>query len=146
MLLCQLYDKQCSILFNFQGSERDIIIVSCVRTFSSADPDGAVGVNVSSATASAGVAAGPTASVIGFLDDPRRMNVALTRAKFASWVIGSAHALETGIHWRAFIAHCSEAGCIVPVEDAATFKFDNAATAAGVTSTSDNAAAAGSKD
>lgn len=113
--------------------------MSCVRTFSSADPDGTVGVNVSSATASAGVAAGPTASVIGFLDDPRRMNVALTRAKFASWVIGSAHALETGIHWRAFIAHCSEAGCIVPVEDAATFKFDNAA---GATSTSGKAATA----
>merc|ERR1719427_1573205 len=51
----------------FQGSERDIIIISCVR----GGPGG-----------------------IGFLQDRQRLNVALTRAKYNLIVIGNMETLE----------------------------------------------------
>jgi superfamily I DNA and/or RNA helicase len=49
----------------YQGREKDIIIVSTVRT-----------------------------AGIGFLQDCRRMNVAITRAKNFMWIVGNQHALK----------------------------------------------------
>jgi len=60
----------------FQGREKDIIIISCVRG---------------------------GGKEIGFLNDYRRMNVAITRAKHFLWVIGNAETLETNGDWKAFI-------------------------------------------
>ncbi|KAF8908974.1 AAA domain-containing protein [Gymnopilus junonius] len=53
----------------FQGQEKDIIILSCVR-------------------------AGPGLQSVGFLSDVRRMNVALTRAKSSLFILGHAPTLE----------------------------------------------------
>ncbi|KAF5382581.1 hypothetical protein D9615_002787 [Tricholomella constricta] len=53
----------------FQGQEKDIIILSCVRS-------------------------GPGLQSIGFLSDYRRMNVALTRAKSSLFILGNAPTLE----------------------------------------------------
>ncbi|KAJ3217591.1 DEAD-box type RNA helicase [Clydaea vesicula] len=61
----------------FQGQEKDIIILSCVR---------------------GGIDKG-----IGFLGDVRRMNVAFTRAKCSLFVVGNAEALKTNEQWRVFV-------------------------------------------
>ena len=61
----------------FQGREKDIVIFTCVR---------------------AGAQRG-----IGFVADTRRMNVALTRAKQAIWVVGNARALGRNSDWRSYI-------------------------------------------
>lgn len=60
----------------FQGRESEIIIFSCVRA---------------------------STSGIGFLNDIRRMNVGLTRAKSSLWVLGNSQALTQGEYWRALV-------------------------------------------
>lgn len=76
----QITDK---IEFNttdaFQGRESEIIIFSCVR----ASPAGGV----------------------GFLQDIRRMNVGLTRAKSSLWVLGNSTSLLRGEYWAKLIEH-----------------------------------------
>ncbi len=61
----------------FQGRESEIIIFSCVR-----------------ASANRG---------IGFLDDIRRMNVGLTRAKCSLWVLGNSPSLQRNEFWGRLI-------------------------------------------
>jgi superfamily I DNA and/or RNA helicase len=45
---------------------------------------------------------------IGFLSDIRRMNVALTRAKFGLFVVGKSTALLNNPHWGALVNHAKE--------------------------------------
>ncbi|CAM6115803.1 unnamed protein product [Calypogeia fissa] len=67
----------------FQGGERDIIIFSAVRANASGK--------------------------IGFLDDFRRLNVALTRSRYCLWVIGHAPTLGSSDPlWRGLIADAKE--------------------------------------
>jgi senataxin len=61
----------------YQGRESEIIIFSCVR----ASPSGG----------------------IGFLQDIRRMNVGLTRAKGSLWVLGNSESLVRGEWWRKLV-------------------------------------------
>jgi len=93
-----------------QGQERDVVILSTVR-----------------ASPPAGQGAGRKAS-IGFLRDTRRMNVALTRAKYALWVVGNISALQSNPDWSAFVQYCSSAGKVLavlaPVADVLKAKVD----------------------
>jgi len=83
----------------FQGQERDVIIVSTVRSHGSC-VDGNVSYN------------------LGFLRSPKRFNVTITRAKTLLIVIGNPHLLIHDKYWGQLLKQCvqlgSYTGCDLP--------------------------------
>lgn len=73
----------------FQGREVDILVLSTVRAAEHHAPR----LNSSS---------------IGFVADVRRMNVALTRAKFSLWITGNARTLQTDENWASLLKDAKE--------------------------------------
>lgn len=71
----------------FQGREKDIIVMSCVR---SNERHG-----------------------IGFLNDPRRLNVALTRAKYGIIIVGNPKVLSKHTLWNHLLNYYKENGVLV---------------------------------
>ncbi|KAH9399077.1 ATP-dependent helicase NAM7 [Tyrophagus putrescentiae] len=71
----------------FQGREKDIIIFSCVR---SNEHQG-----------------------IGFLNDPRRLNVALTRARFGIIIVGNPKVLSKQPIWNHLLTFYKESKVLV---------------------------------
>eukprot|EP01065_Artemidia_motanka_P026286 TRINITY_DN3121_c0_g1_i1.p1 TRINITY_DN3121_c0_g1~~TRINITY_DN3121_c0_g1_i1.p1 ORF type:complete len:1053 (+),score=275.66 TRINITY_DN3121_c0_g1_i1:93-3161(+) len=71
----------------FQGREKDVIILSCVR---SNEQQG-----------------------IGFVNDPKRLNVSLTRARSGVICVGNARVLSRHQLWHGFLSHCSDEGVLV---------------------------------
>jgi regulator of nonsense transcripts 1 len=71
----------------FQGREKDFILVSCVR---SSETQG-----------------------IGFLSDPRRLNVALTRARLGLILLGNPRVLSKNALWAALLLHFKEIDTLV---------------------------------
>jgi senataxin len=67
----------------FQGQEKDIIMFSCVRS----NKTGAM----------------------GFLNDKRRLNVAITRAKSSLWIIGDGSTIEEGgKYWKRLVLQAKD--------------------------------------
>jgi hypothetical protein len=75
-----VFDIEINTVDGFQGREKDFILISSVRSNSSGD--------------------------IGFLADPRRMNVAVTRARYGLFVVGSATTLEkSSSNWSKLVTY-----------------------------------------
>jgi len=75
----------------FQGQQRDVIVLSTVRTIP---------------------------GQIGFLRDERRMNVALTRAQISLFVVCCASALRAdGAHWQALIENSEQRDRLCTITD-----------------------------
>ena len=75
---------------SFQGQETDLVVFSATRSNAFGD--------------------------MGFLRDPRRLCVAITRARRGLILVGDAHTLRSSHHWRALLESCEARGCLVDAE------------------------------
>lgn len=108
---CQ--DLEIATVDGFQGREKDIIIFSCVR---------ASMVRSSSQNNSASNEVTMTGNYsIGFLKEWQRLNVAITRARYALWIVGHQQTLMKDGEWKALLqyAEANDAIRTFPTEKAA---------------------------
>ncbi|XP_062451285.1 helicase MOV-10 [Rhea pennata] len=75
----------------FQGQERRVVLISTVRSCSE-------------------YLRLDETFKLGFLKNPKRFNVALTRAKALLIVVGNPAVLSKDHHWRRFLTYCKEEG------------------------------------
>ncbi|KAL7982028.1 hypothetical protein Chor_001085, partial [Crotalus horridus] len=74
----QIKSVQVSTVDAFQGAEKEIIVLSCVRT-----------------------------RQVGFIDSEKRVNVALTRGKRHLLIVGNLNCLRKNKLWGSVIQHCT---------------------------------------
>ncbi|NXR61185.1 SDE3 helicase, partial [Rhadina sibilatrix] len=87
----------------FQGQERHVILISTVRSCST-------------------YLRFDQTFRLGFLQNPKRLNVAITRAKALLIVVGNPIVLSKDHHWHRFLRYCKEQGGYTgyPYEDEST--------------------------
>lgn len=84
-------DVRVGTVDSFQGQEVDVVVFSAVRSNSDND--------------------------MGFLRDPRRLCVAITRARSGLIIVGDQKVLRTSHHWNALLDSCRTRGCSLDAED-----------------------------
>ena len=88
---------EVSTVDGFQGRETDIIVISCVRSFD-AIRRGKFG-------------------TLGFLQDFRRVNVALTRARESLWIVGNCNFLAKNAVWKGMLDSAADRKLIASPHD-----------------------------
>lgn len=88
-------DVEISTIDGFQGREKDIVIFSCVRAPNETGP--------SAGTEAEGASSLISDRGIGFLREWQRLNVAITRAKYAMWIVGHVETLQQDPEWSQLI-------------------------------------------
>ncbi|XP_034947241.1 regulator of nonsense transcripts 1 homolog [Chelonus insularis] len=81
-------DIEVNTVDSFQGSERDIIIMSCVRSHE-----------------------------LGFTGNPNRLNVSITRAKHTLIMLGNFQAFERNSMWSNLIRNAEQRNVLVHIND-----------------------------
>ena len=82
-----IIDVRVGTVDSFQGQETEVVIFSAVRS--------------------------NTFSELGFLRDPRRLCVALTRARKGLIILGDSTVLKSCRHWRSLIKSCQDRSCFI---------------------------------
>jgi putative helicase MOV10L1 len=85
----------------FQGQERKVIILSAVRS-------------------SPTLIKTDICHALGFIASPKRLNVALTRARALLIILGNPHLLARDPYWRSVLNYCVKhggyTGCDLPID------------------------------
>ncbi|WOL03127.1 putative RNA helicase SDE3 isoform X1 [Canna indica] len=94
----------------FQGQEREVIIISTVRsTVKHNDFD--------------------RVHNLGFLSNPRRFNVSITRAKSLLIIVGNPHIITKDRHWDKLLRYCADngsyQGCPLPPPERHEFTYNS---------------------
>ena len=86
----KFYDSEVNTVDGFQGKEKDIIFLSCVKSKNENNEK----------------------MSIGFLKDKRRLNVSITRAKYGLIVVGNLNTLKKDNLWKLYIEFLEENYCV----------------------------------
>lgn len=82
---------------DFQGQEFDVIILSTVRSCQDYVTFDVI-------------------HSLGFITSPKRLNVAISRAKSLLIIIGNPNLLCSDTYWRSVVKYCMERGCYTGCE------------------------------
>ena len=122
---------EISTIDGFQGREKDVVFFSTVRApsegatgdskaktnegTSNSKEDASAGDKESTAADSDNISStninsdsrksDRSGSAVGFLKDPCRLNVAITRAKYGLWVVGHGPTLQTDKEWSSLLRY-----------------------------------------
>ncbi|KAJ3678467.1 hypothetical protein LUZ60_002270 [Juncus effusus] len=100
--LMEMEDLKVGSVEQFQGQEREVIIVSTVRSTVRHNEFDRV-------------------HQLGFLSNYRRFNVAITRAKSLLVIVGNPHVISKDRHWDRLLRYCADngsyQGCPIPAPE-----------------------------
>ena len=94
-------DIEINTVDSFQGQERDIIIFSTVRSNFKDE------INLSDDENNSSIEKLGKGG-IGFLNDFRRMNVAVSRAKIGCFIVGNSKVLQNNFYWKKLMNYCKD--------------------------------------
>ena len=110
----KINDIEINTVDSFQGQERDIIIFSTVRANVKDEielEDGEIESSCKELNQNNNGSVG-----IGFLNDFRRMNVGLSRAKIGCYVVGNFETLKNNSYWEKLINFCKNRNSFFKVD------------------------------
>jgi superfamily I DNA and/or RNA helicase len=111
----KINDIEINTVDSFQGQERDIIIFSTVRA-NFKDENVLEDGEIPSSSPEQSIQTNNGNIGIGFLNDFRRMNVGLSRAKVGCFVIGHFETLKNNSYWKKLMNYCKSKKSFFQVE------------------------------